>query len=384
MFKVPVTWYRSGVSFAEDLHDVQPDSLGGVLLEALVRDTNLAIAVADSTGTIRMMSPALERLARAEYAPVPADSIPSHFNVFTEDGSRMLRPEEEPLNRTCRGESFHDEVVAVAYGDNEFVHLRCSGAPLRDDLGRTTGGIVLFDDVTGEHAALRQQAELRDRLVQTVNHELRTPLTTLLGHAELLEELLTDVPEPAAKSLRAVLKAGERLRDLAQTISDLVDLDQAQRVIRSQVDVMELVRDVVEAYEDEATRNGVELEVVSPETFVVEVDGTQLRKAVAALVDNAVKHAPSGTPVRVAVGLNGRSVDVVVTDRGPGIPERERKRVVQPFERGDVELTSPSQRGLGLAVARGVATAHRGRLALEDNEPSGLRAVLSVTADGAL
>ncbi|MFC6153825.1 ATP-binding protein [Nocardioides yefusunii] len=355
---------------------------GGILFDALMRDTALAIAVTDAFGIMTMMSPTLEDLAQVRFAP--GDAARCRFRVRSADGSRLLDRHEDPFTRARAGEAFRDELVSLLREDGTLRFLRCSGGPLRDRRGAPLGGIVLFNDVTGEYEATRDQEMLRDRLVETFNHELRTPLTSLLGHAEVLEDLSSELvavlPVQAVRSLTAVRTAvrtaGERLRHIADTVTDLVDLQSAGRVKRQPIEVADLADQVVQRHRARS-RADVQVVLAAPRA-VVEVDVVQTRRALSALVDNAVRHTDSGTAVEVQVRVAEDQLVMEVADRGPGIPVRERARLLQPFERGDTDLTSPAGRGLGLAVARSVALAHGGSLKLEDNSVRGLRAVLRI------
>lgn len=357
------------------------DALKGLLLEALLQDTTLAVGAGDAEGNVTMMSPALQALIKSDFAPVAAAKIPEHFRVFTEDGSRLLTPEEEPLNRAIRGESFRGAVISLCTHGDHFIHLRCSGAPLRAPDGEILGGIVLFDDITAERAVIREQAVLRDRLVETVNHQLRTPLTSLLGHAELLEDLLPDLPEWAARSLTAVIRSGRHLDDLVRAVSDLVDLDAARHIECEHVDVGEIVSDCIERSNVLAATRGVDVSLNAPSAVPAQLDGRKFAQAVRALVTNAVEYSPQGGEVEVEVSTPTGQVRVEVADAGPGISPAERQRLLLPFERGSSSLTAPTGRGLGLAVAHAVTVAHSGTIEFDDNAPTGLRVRLEVPED---
>jgi two-component system phosphate regulon sensor histidine kinase PhoR len=98
-----------------------------------------------------------------------------------------------------------------------------------------------------------------------------------------------------------------------------------------------------------------------PSVLDGEVDEGQLQLAVDNLLDNARKYAPEGTPYRVEVRDENDWVTIEVGDRGPGVARRDRKRVFQPFERGDDRLSSAVQgSGIGLSLVRHVANAHGG------------------------
>lgn len=348
-----------------------------MMLRALMQDTSTAIAVTDAAGTIVMVSPAMQDLLRRRCTGVHAEDMPDHFIVRTEDGSRLLRPQEVPVTRAALlGESFRDVVVSVERPDAVVVYLRCSGAPLRDLDGSIRGGIVQVADVTTELLQAREQGALRDRLVETVNHELRTPLTKLLGHAELLEDMREELPLSARRSIDAVQQAGNSLKDLAQTVSDLVELDSASRLDRCPVDVVKLAECTMARFEERARVQQVRLMTSFEDRPRVCLDERRVGKALGALIDNALTHSPAGGVVSVSVGADGETWWVDVCDNGAGIPVWERARLVQPFERGDRPEQRVSARGLGLATAHAVAVAHGGALTLHDHTPRGLRARL--------
>lgn len=359
----------------------QDDALSGLLLDALLHDTTLAVSTGDADGTVTMMSPALQQLIKRDFAPITAERIPEHFRVHTEDGARLLTAEETPLTRATRGESFRGVVISLCTHGDHFVHLRCSGAPLRDPDGNILGGIVLFDDITAERALTREQGILRDRLVETVNHQLRTPLTSLLGHAELLEDLLPDLPEWAGRSLQAVIRSGRHLEDLVHSVSGLVDLDSAQQIECEHVDVGEIVQDCIDQSHALATARGVDVSLNAPPVVPAQLDGKKFARAVRAVVTNAVEYSPQGGEVEVAVSRPTGQVRVEIADAGPGISPTERQRLLRPFERGSSSLTAPTGRGLGLAVAHAVTAAHSGTIELDDNAPTGLRVRLEVPED---
>jgi two-component system, OmpR family, sensor histidine kinase KdpD len=118
----------------------------------------------------------------------------------------------------------------------------------------------------------------------------------------------------------------------------------------------------------------VKLEVDEPAPLV-STDAGLLERVVANLVDNAVRHS-AGSPVRVLAHLLLETVEVMVVDRGPGIPPEQRERMFEPFQRlGD---TSTGGLGLGLAVARGLTDALGGTLSAEDTPGGGLTMVLAL------
>jgi two-component system OmpR family sensor kinase len=98
------------------------------------------------------------------------------------------------------------------------------------------------------------------------------------------------------------------------------------------------------------------------------------------LIENALIHTPSGTPVTVSVRREGADAVLEVADRGPGVPEAMRERVFERFARGDGDAAPRGSSGLGLAIVRAVTDAHRGRVELGAAEGGGARFVVTLPA----
>jgi two-component system sensor histidine kinase KdpD len=137
------------------------------------------------------------------------------------------------------------------------------------------------------------------------------------------------------------------------------------------------LEEVVAAALSSLPDRGAGVVVDVPETLpAVVVDPALLERAVANLVANASQHTPSGRTVRVEAREVGARVDLLVVDRGPGVPEDDRERVFAPFQRlGDTGSTGV---GLGLAVARGFVEAVGGQLTLEETPGGGLTVVVTL------
>jgi signal transduction histidine kinase len=155
----------------------------------------------------------------------------------------------------------------------------------------------------------------------------------------------------------------------------------------AEFDAAEIARDVVELYEPLAEEKGLALAVQASEAVPVIGSRELISQALANLIDNAIKYAGpeqgrgtldngarASPDVIVSAGLDGERVLLAVADRGPGIPESDRARVVERFVRLEQSRTQPGL-GLGLSLASAVARLHRGVLTLDDNEP-GLRATI--------
>lgn len=348
------------------------------MLELLHAHSDMALVVSDADGTITLATPALERMLGGATLRSIADA--DGMEVFDSSGEHALTIDEVPMVRALRGDTVIDDVISFRRPDGRTLFVRCNAGPLRGVGGEVSGAMTLVQDITAEWIATLKQKELRDRLVTTVNHELRTPLTKLIGHSELLVEAADDgeLPQPLAKSVHAIARACEDLASMAERLTHLAHLDSATRVHPAPVDVADLMQSVVAAATPVAQSRGVRIRTAGLPQLSASIDGRLVSRATRELLANAIAHAPQSSTVTVGLHRLDGHLEIRVADEGPGIPVAERRRVVQPFERGDITTGSTSSTGLGLAVACAVAAAHGGTVLLEDNDPHGLVAKMCI------
>lgn len=207
---------------------------------------------------------------------------------------------------------------------------------------------------------LGHAADAQRRLIEETSHELRIPLSVLATNAEVLLAHPAPTLEVYREGLERSGRAATRLRAVIDEL--LVDArGRARTVDRQPADIAALVRAVADDARVVAARRGVSVQVTAPPALVAPVDEATVRRAVANLVDNAVRHAPSGTAVDVVVERRGAELAVVVTDHGPGLSETELAHVFEPFWHG--RRDGPGT-GLGLPIARQIALAHGGDVTL--------------------
>ncbi|MBK0399196.1 HAMP domain-containing histidine kinase [Limibaculum sp. M0105] len=242
----------------------------------------------------------------------------------------------------------------------------------------TTGTGNEFDRLADTLNAMldRNSALVGDlRMVtDSLAHDLRSPLGRLSRHLEAA--LDQDLPAEARKDL--IERARSEADGVLKMASALLDISRIEAGLAAEqfetLDLGDLANDVADLYSAAAADRGVVLQVFSDDGFEVSAHPQLLAQALANLLDNAVRYAPAGTAVRVALTTGSDSVSLCVADRGPGIPEAERERVRQRFARLDPSRGTDGA-GLGLALVDAVARLHGAQLTLEDNAP-GLKASL--------
>lgn len=259
----------------------------------------------------------------------------------------------------------NDALAAVAEGDltrrlparaqgDEFDAL--AGA-VNTTLARLQGALARLNQVTGDIA-----------------HDLRTPLARMRQRLERASrgaesgQVSREVVDRAVADIDEVLGVFAALLRIAQIESG------ERRASFAEIDLSAALGDVVDALALTAEDAGRPLATEIEPNLRLRGDRELLQQAFVNLIENAFRHTPAQAAVRVTLSREGGDVVASVADRGAGIPEADRERVLRPFVRLDESRSTPGT-GLGLALVRAVADLHGAALALEDARP-GLRATL--------
>lgn len=347
-----------------------------MLLRALLDQCPLAVAVGDANGRLKWTSPALKELLGNSSHGVSAAHLPEFFHLYNADGTERLAAEDVPMTRAAAGETVRDFVLSVRRPGESVRYLRCNAAPLKAHDGENAGAIMLVADVTAEHLVVSRQDRIRQALLDTVNHELRTPLTVLLANAELIVDAARSLPDDLQRPLSAIVRASGKLRDSVQHVTNLVDLEALAHADLSECNLSELLAAVVDRNRNQASHRNISVHVECPEPFVWRLDPTLVKRAVAALLENAISYGPGHSEVTLSARLQGEVLRLSVTDQGAGIPPEDRERLTKVFERGTPSLDAQHRPGLGLPLAHVVATSHHGALSFTSHEPRGFTATL--------
>ena len=234
--------------------------------------------------------------------------------------------------------------------------------------------------LVSQKESVRRLTELdqaKTDILVTVNHEFRTPLTSITGHVELLlDGGAGDLPPAAIGMLQTIERNSDRLQRL---IDDAFTASQFAEgrgpAIRERVDVIDLVERAVARLEPLAATRGVRLLVDrGPEGLAIEGEAEHLERALAKLVDNAVKFSHPGGEVSVAVESSddGRDAVILISDDGIGIPAADIPRLfTQFFRASNVQSAAIPGVGLGLSIARQIAQAHDGSIEVDSELGSG-------------
>ncbi len=229
---------------------------------------------------------------------------------------------------------------------------------------------------------LRDLNERKEKFVALANHEIRTPTTVAAGLVSLLAAKAAGLPEEQRRLLESADRALRRLKEVVEDLGDL-GLTQAggltlHRTSQTVGDLVRGVEDLCEMY-GSLRQLAVRTACRVPPERPFHGDVRKLLRAVGALVQNAVKFTPDGGRVGVEVRLEGSDLAVAVADSGVGVPEGEREKIFDLFyESADVRHHRTSGHefgggglGIGLPLARAIASAHGGTVTYEPRPEGG-------------
>jgi len=229
----------------------------------------------------------------------------------------------------------------AARAGDRLIEIRA--APLED------GALAILRDVTEDLHMQRVKAEF----IANASHELKTPLTALSGYLEMLEDEEDELVR--AEFLNDMRVQTGRLQSLARTLLDLSRLDANAVTFRTEEVDLE---DLLHSLRRDFGYTGRPLNIAADEVPPVQTDPNQLHRALAILVDNALKYSDEGSPVDLGLSRENGRVAISVTDRGCGIPEAEIPHIFDRFYRAQGSSRADGT-GLGLALAHEI-TDHLG------------------------
>jgi signal transduction histidine kinase len=355
-------------------------TIGQLILGAMLSERVTAEAKLERTLARLSEAQTVARLGSWEW-DIAADRI-----TWSDELYRLydIEPGAEPLTFESFLEHVHPEdreaierVVSLAHSDlqpfaidhrtvlpgGEVRWLHGRGRVLVDENGTAVRMVGTAQDVTER----KRLDELRDNILSAVSHELRTPLTSIIGFSLTLQKQGRQLPDGAYQQI--VDNLAEQSRKLDGLLSDLLDLDRLRhglvRPTFRETDVGRLAAQVASGFEAGGHAINVRAAPV-----LAEVDAPKVERIVENLLANALKHTAAGTEIRLRVESENGGVLIAVDDRGPGVPEAQRRAIFEVFNRGDAHATTPGT-GIGLSLVSQFAALHGGRVWVQENPGGG-------------
>lgn len=273
---------------------------------------------------------------------------------------------------TRRLRTLADDVQAFRLGGSDAQSHVAPPERRRDEIDELRHGFALLASRARSQYRELERADARRReLVTNVSHDLRTPLTALRGYLEAMDGA---EEERARAYLAAAQRSAARLGRLIDQLFELSRLEgQVEPMWWEAFPPQELVSDVTQKFALQAERQGIDLAIAAdPSLPFVRGDLGAIERALSNLLENALRHTPSGGAVRICVYRGESGVAVAVEDSGPGIAAEDVERVFERFYRVEVGRSGEGS-GLGLAIAKRVVELHGGSIGVTRGGAGGAR-----------
>lgn len=221
---------------------------------------------------------------------------------------------------------------------------------------------------------LQESNEIKNKFLRIAAHDLRNPLSVIISICQILRSgFLQEFPE---KSKDLLIKIDQSAQHMLSLVNDLLDVSVIEsgqlKICGLPVSLSALLRQRIELARHLADNKGItiqeELEEIPPFSF----DPNRITQVIDNLIGNALKYSPPGSAVQVFLKRKEQSAWVFVKDQGPGIPYEDQKRLFGEFQRVDSRPTGgESSTGLGLAIAKKIVEAHKGKIGVQSQCGSG-------------
>lgn len=261
--------------------------------------------------------------------------------------------------------------------------------PSNDEFGQLRQGFrTLLATLRLQWDALRRLDTFRRESVSNLSHDLRSPLTATVACLETLEQRWAGDAQRTGDSqlLQVALRNTRNAAGMVRSLGDLALLDEPEFQLHPmRLDLAEVLDDIVLRFAERAARQGVDLRFAAAGAAPVlaEVDVELFERAVANLLDNALKHTPAGAAITLRASNAGHEVQVVVADQGRGIAAADLPHLFDRLYQARTSVapaTSEEGKGLGLAIVKRIVELHRGSVAVASTPGQGTAVTISLPA----
>ena len=252
--------------------------------------------------------------------------------------------------------------IEVHHSEQDLIYIKVHASQVLDYRGQPAGVLTVLQDVTAEF----KSDQLKNQYLSIVAHELRTPLTGIKTFSTMMAKGRLGNLEPCQRQVIESIR--EQSLRLEHQIDKLINLGHIESNEYGRdvgvFDCQEVVESATAPFRLVAAERRIELCIVQPDSPVpVRADRADLKRAMQALIENAVKFTPDGGTVTISIVVDQGSLTFSVRDTGIGIDPRYQRRIFEKFFQVEDPLTRHhGGAGLGLFVARGIVEAHGSRI----------------------
>jgi signal transduction histidine kinase len=275
--------------------------------------------------------------------------------------------------------------LSVAF-DNVILYeqLQQANASLEDRVRQRTRELLQANArLSAQWTRLQRANTFKSEVLGTVAHDLKNPLGVILGRTEMLTEMVSG----AASSVDNIKAQIVHIRAAANRVTEIIDslisdamADAHDITIRREaVDLVALLRELVEANQPLAARKDQTITLAAPAALASLCDSDRMREAVDNLLSNAIKYSPVGGRIEVGVDHRGDSTVIRITDQGPGLSPEDNARLFGRFQRLSAKPTGgETSTGLGLSIVKRIVDLHGGTVTADATGASGTTFMIAI------
>ena len=249
----------------------------------------------------------------------------------------------------------------IIFENNKKRILKASPALFRDEAGRISGAIVVFQDITES----QRLEDMRREFVANVSHELKTPITTIKSYSETLLCGALEDKELSKSFVEVIENEADRMSSLVKDLLQLSHMDYEKVVWEiHHLDLREIVTDSVRKLEVHFQNKNQRLNMqISDEAVPIYADRGKIQQVIINLLTNAIKYTPENGNIKISAQVVDKNAIFEVQDSGIGIPKEDIKRIFERFYRVDKGRSrAQGGTGLGLSIAHNIIKQHKGSI----------------------
>jgi signal transduction histidine kinase len=220
---------------------------------------------------------------------------------------------------------------------------------------------------------LEELNKMKSDFVSNISHELRTPLASIIGFSETIDSD-PDMPEAMKSEFNTtILNEGKRL---ARLINDILDISKLEgggiEISSSKFDIIIMLNELIEVFRKSAEAKGIKLSSEIPEVEIfIDADKERISQTIGRLLSNAIKFTNEGGRVKVIAKNLFKEIEIIISDTGIGIPEKDLPYIFQKFYRVNRPGTEIPGTGLGLVFVKQIINLHRGFITVQSDAGKG-------------
>jgi signal transduction histidine kinase len=237
--------------------------------------------------------------------------------------------------------------------------------------------------LSAQWTRLQRANAFKSEILGTVAHDLRNPLSVILGRTEMLTEMVGAAASPVENvqaQIGHIRTAANRVTEIVNSLIKDALADADDITIRPEtIDIVALVRDIVEANQPLAARKDQAIAVTAPAGLSAVCDPDRMREAIDNLLSNAIKYSPIGGRIEIGVTEEGGRIVIRVGDEGPGLSPEDMARLFGRFQRLSARPTGgETSTGLGLSIVKRIVDLHGGVVSVEHTGSSGSTFMIAI------